>query len=332
MMYSENLPILSIHELVTMRHKIIESEQRHEQAKIKAKEIADAKAYQESQNFINKYLTEEAISGANRANFLNNVKTGLVSSALYKICKESFTEKLSKHDEQILSKFFTEFVTEQGAGKLLLDWKYKNVILAEVANVCNETYNSIRDSFSTYRNYYMENESSDGRNEQTPDNKPDILKLDKDQIDDFYNKISSVDTDQASTLINSRVGDAINDFIDSNAENKAECEEIIADAENRIQKAKTPEAAEAIQAEATRQIQIHNQYKRKNPFHCIVEAIIKASLTDENLKSLNINESNVDMDNIVHSAKLVYSFLETLSTLQVVDEQFVIDYITSSLD
>ena len=209
----EQKPLL-LHELHKLLHEQVESEQ----SELNSHKIQEENFVRDSLATKNKYVEgyyNKIIDGVNnRSKFLENAKIGLVTSALYKIYKESFgNEKLSPHDIKIMKSITEQFVTEQGAGNLLLKWKHKNMILAELAKVCTDTYNNIVTSITE---------------EVNPDQQDkDILKIDRSEVNQFYDNLAMVDTNQASELIQQRTQSAMDDFIDQNAKIKADCEEII---------------------------------------------------------------------------------------------------------
>lgn len=70
--------------------------------------------------------------------------------------------------------------------------------------------------------------------------------------------------------------------------------------------------------------------KPKNTFHYIVESLTKAALKDRNMRERYMTENaSINMSNIVHTATVLYGFLETLNTTQMVNESFMINYLKS---
>ena len=323
----------TIHELAIMDYEQRQAEMKAENDKMLHEQTENEKAFTENTNFVSNYINGLHDKSRNRARFLENAKVAFTSAALYKVARKAFTEHLTNIDENVLQNLITQFVTEQGAGKLLDEWKYKNTTLAGLGKVCREAYEAVRDKLPTPNLYGVAEGTTNIGSEDTRVSEPlDVLKLDKTSVDDFYGNLADVDTDAASAMIHDRVQDAMHDFIDQNAKNRARCEEIIDAAKEKIDRAENPDNIASIQAEATREVTYLKNYRAKNPFHYIVESITKAALQDENLKARNVNETNIDMDNIVHSAKLIYGFIETLNTLDAVDESYIKDYIKSAIE
>jgi len=300
-----------------------------EQDKIKNENYIRDKAIKENYDYVSNYMIDGEKRRANRSKFLENAKLGLLSSALYKVYKESFKDEfLSESDTKLMKNLVTQFISEQGPSKLMNEWKYKNMLLAEMGKLCKDTYQIILDNISESENKKDEN------NEHNPEPK-DVLKLDKSAIDSFYDNLALMDTSQASDLINNRTKDALNDFIDQNAKIRQDCDEIINNAKERMENAKSQEQVNQIQQESTRRIKkITNFRTNKNPFHYMVESLTKSVFSDPNLKAKYINESSttVNMDEVVHNAKIIYQFLETVNTLEIVDENYIKNYIMSAID
>lgn len=301
------------------------SDLKTEQDRIKNEQYLKDKAIKENYDYISNYIVENERERQKRSEFLESAKSGLVSSALYKVYKESFKDEfLSESDIKLMKNLVVQFVTEQGPSKLMNEWKYKNMVLAEMGKLCKDTYQTILDTISE-----SENKKDDDNNQEAKD----VLKLDKSSIDSFYDNLALMDTSQASDLINNRTQDALNDFIDQNAKIRQDCNQIIDQAKERIEAAKSQEQIDQIQDESARQIkEITNFRTNKNPFHYMVESLTKSVFSDPNLKARYIHESSVNMDEVVHNAKIIYQFLETVNTLEIVDENYIKNYIMSAID
>jgi len=329
----------SITEWVTMMHETVQAGNKEYAKKEELEKDKAEKAYKENAESIQNYFAGQAKAVKNRASLLEQAKNGFISAALFKVYKNSFDEQLTSTDKDIARNLFTEFVSEQGAGRLLINWETKNTTIAELGRICSEAYCNVRDALPSVMSPLYENEVEDMTQEPL-----DVLKLDKASVDDFYQNLIDADTDTASKMIHDRVNDAITSFVDQNAKTRAACEEIIANAKEKMDAvaaesqpedeftSKPEDRINAIQAECTRQINHIKRFRPKSPFHYVVEAITKASLTDDGLKSRNVNESKVDMDNIIHQAKLIYTFIETLNTLEAVDSSYIKAYIESAVN
>lgn len=81
---------------------------------------------------------------------------------------------------------------------------------------------------------------------------------------------------------------------------------------------------------AQRRIYEMKSSRPKNTYHYLVEALTKEVLKDSNMRARYVTEgAKVDMRGICHTATILYEFLETLNTTQMVDESYIINYLKS---
>ena len=92
---------------------------------------------------------------------------------------------------------------------------------------------------------------------------------------------------------------------------------------------KNESTIDMLNRDAKRKILELQQVRPKSPFHYMVEAVTKETLRDDALRSRYVHESKVDMDGILHNVEIMYTMLEMVNTLEIVNEQYVKDYITS---
>ena len=84
-----------------------------------------------------------------------------------------------------------------------------------------------------------------------------------------------------------------------------------------------------IQQMAIRRINEMKANKPKNTFHYMVESLTKTALKDPNMRERYMTENTINMNNIVHTATVLYGFLETLNTTQMVNESYIMNYLKS---
>ena len=92
---------------------------------------------------------------------------------------------------------------------------------------------------------------------------------------------------------------------------------------------KNESTIDRLNRDAKRKILELQHVRPKSPFHYMVEAVTKETLRDDALRSRYVHESKVDMDGILHNVEIMYTMLEMVNTLEIVNEQYVKDYITS---
>ena len=330
---SENM-LRSQHEINAMTREHMEGIYKAEKDKALMESSAyerDAKKYKDT---IHEYTTSRDIAINKRNKFLHSVKEGFLSAALMKIYTESMNSPINDRDEIIMKNLVSKFVQEQGVGDLLTRFDYQNTLLAEIGRVVQESYDKVVSSISspyTDSKKDMENLTNKTAEEAKKAEKYD-LKLDQTIVDDFYKDMVDIDTLEASKLIKDKVAEAIEEFIDSNVEAKVDYETIINKAKEKTEKAHEESTIEIINNEAKRQIHEAKRTRHKNIFHYVVENITKEVFKDANLKARYVHESAVDMDGIVHSAEIIYTMLEMVNTLEIVDTQYIKNYISAIID
>jgi len=285
------------------------------------KEYAESRAAQlERQEYINnmmEYNKSMLESDASRAEFIDNIKKSLISECIYKLYKESSVAPLTSRDKTVAKNLVNKFVIENSAGELIHSFASKNFILAEFSRICTKYYDKI-----------LEAKDCEACSTNDFSNAKQIV--DPDTIDEFYRELEEVDVTDASKMIKDRVADAITDFVDSNAANKVEYEEIIKQAQDKAALVKGNDAlAESYLDMAKLDIDERRAMQDKNIFGCIVESLTKSVLKDSKLGAIYIHEAAVDMNMIVESAQLIYTMLEMVNTMQMIniDENFLNNYL-----
>lgn len=286
-------------------------------------ESAQDREYAECMAEQSNRMLDEARIASNRSNKLASFKNALMVECFMKIFKESAVGPMTKQDKLIARNLVTNFVKENGVGNLLIDFRTKNVVLSEFARLVNKYYDRA----------VTEGCCNEGE-EDRPAIGLEVKECDFNQtlVDDFFKDLEDVDTEVVSKMVNARVSDAINQFIDDNAAAKMEYEDIIQSAKDKVESNKvTEEAAISIMNIAKQEI---NEIKQNRPcsvFHMLVKSLTESVLKDENLKARYVHEAKVDMDNVVNSSALIYTMLEICNTTGAVNvtETYLNDYIAS---
>jgi len=327
-------------------------------------------AYKESLDAFNKgleestkYFTDRVISIDQRAKFLEQVKTGFVTSALTKLIVESSLNPLTTDEQSFLRSIVTEFVVEQGAGNLLTKFKHQNVYLAELGKACRKAYESVVNSINENAPDIDVMHTKDYNFKRDPVEKPqkpmgEVLKLDSHIVDDFYKDVNDSIEPSVTEVIRDKVLDAITDFVEKNRENKLLVQDIIDRTKSKMDTLPKPHGKEdtaqdsltmgtdtTLPADSTPEPSQENslaldlassanymilearQNMSRKPFHYMVEYITKEVLNNDSLKSKFIHEGAVDMENIIHKAEIIYTMLETFNTLEVVDSNYIKNYL-----
>ena len=109
-------------------------------------------------------------------------------------------------------------------------------------------------------------------------------------------------------------------------------QDIISQAKEKMEVASDESMAEAYMEDAKRRINEYRNNRPKNAFHYVVEAISTQAFKNDNLNKRYIHENAVDMDGVVESAELIYTFLEMLNTTEMVDESYIQEYLTNMIN
>lgn len=309
-----NLPIYQIREML---HAQDEAAAKAEEDNALREQAESDRERDDYANYVNDYITSKTDNLNKRNRFLESVKSGFLSAAMMKLYTESFDHKLNKRDKIVGKNLITNFIQEQGTGELLERFKYQNTLLAEMGRIVNKAYQETVEILNK-----QEDESKiPGRAAE--------LKLDQTVVDDFYKDLCDLDTVEASQLIRDKVADAMSEFIDENLQNRIDYKDIIDQAKEKIQGSQEESAIDDTMNEAKRRINEMRRTRHKNIFHYMVEAVSKQVFKDESLNKRYVHESSVDMDGVVNSAELIYTMLEMVNTTEMVDEDYIRDYIIS---
>lgn len=310
--------IKPINEIFQMERELNEDIYQKEKDKL-IKEQSEITRERDSYNeFKNEYIEDHLTNIENRNRLLEGVKRELLKTSIMHLFKESYSGNLNERDKVIVKNLITSFINEQDTGNLLNRFKYQNTLLAEMGRIIKEAYNNVVDDI-------------DKRNNDES-NKVKEFKFDTTIVDDFYKDIEDLDTEEASQLIRDKVADAMSDFVDQNMQNKIDYQDIISQAKEKMEVASDESMAEAYMEDAKRRINEYRNTRPKNVFHYVVEAISTQAFKNDNLNKRYIHENAVDMDGVVESAELIYTFLEMLNTTEMVDESYIHEYLTNMIN
>ena len=291
-----------------------------EQNRILAEQAAQERertAYYEQQAEYNK---ERFSSGIARSERLTKIKEAFVSECIYKLYCESIAFPMTSRDKVIARNLVNKFVIENGAGNLIDSFATRNLLLSEFSRISQKYYDKVL-------------EGCDSKEECEFTGQISGEVIDKNIVDDFYKDLGEIDVKDASKAIKDRVADAITTFIDTNAANKFEYEEIIKTAQDKAAAINGSDdtVAESYLDLAKRKINEMKNARDLNVFGYMVESLTASVFKDESLKARFINEGAVDMDGIVESAQLIYTMLEMVNTTNMVNvnEEFINNYLTT---
>lgn len=296
-------------------HLYNQQEENEERAR-----IDNQRAYDEAQQDYYSKLYEGEKENFDRLEYLSNVKNALVTECMYKLLMKSMSTPITENNKIAARNLCSRFVKENGANNLLREFRTKNLLLSEFSRICDKTYKSL---LETDKECAKDDECYDG-----------VIgaKISSSQTDEFYRDLEDVDMDDASKIIKDKVSDAIVSFMDDNISAKMDYQEIIDAAKDQIDSADTESQVESYNALAKEHIKEMENNREKSLYHIMVESMVKSIFKDDDLKSKYITKgTNIDMESVIESAQIMYTMLEMVNTVGIVNvnEEFISNYIKS---
>lgn len=259
-------------------------------------------------NIINTRM-EHNKKAASFRKFSSDVKKSFLAECIYRLFDGSLVVEESMNNERVKRVMIDRFLEENGVGNLLLQFKHKTLLLSEYSRLVEK-----------YTNLVLE--SVDKNNEES-------YTIDSTIKDNFFEELDLTDTDEVIDSIKVRVSDAVADFINSNIIAKSNIEETIKAAQANIDSAKTEELKESFELAAKRKITNQRVNKHTNVFEKFVTEMTKSVMKNDKLKEMYMENNKLNMDKIVESCKIMYTFLETVNTSQILNVNE--DYIRETL-
>ena len=290
-----------------------------EQSKAIAEQAAidrERELYTEQQTQYNEERINNAVSRSER---LTKIKEAFVSECIYKLYTEAVSFPMTSNDKIIARNLVNKFVMENGASELISSFATRNLILSEFSRISQKYYNKVLEGIDC--------------NDEDSCGQIGGQVLSQRVVDGFYKELEDVDATDAAKAIRDRVADAISNFIDTNAANKLEYEEIIKHAQDKANMMMNQDeaVAEGYLENARRQISELKATKDNSVFGFMVESLTTSVFKDESLKARFMHEGSVDMEGIMNSTQLIYTMLEMVNTTNMVNvnEEFIDNYLKS---
>lgn len=306
----------------TFMKKMLENKEKENQNNIL--EQQEINLYQkgyvsESKQYILDRYNKEMIKNNSllqKSNLKDAILEELVTTVLYDgilapVLEMSFA---NSHQHQLGYNIANNFVKEHGANKLLKEWKNSNYYMQ-----------SMQEDVSNWCNYLIE--SAEEKVKEGLSLK-DAYQIEQDNINDFIITIKDNIPKDIDETINERVADSIQDFIDDNKKNKADMEKIYMDAKSKM----VSDNDIGIQQEASMMAKRKENKILNRPTNVfgemtkiMLESVHKISV----LKESYSNNNKLDFKKIMKDTEVMYTFLECLNTLNIVNVNE--SYITNML-
>ena len=219
---------------------------------------------------------------------------------LRKCLPENITESLAINARAVVE----SFVKEETSFSLLNRFKTKTLLLSELANVVETTHQKVL-------------HGAEGKDAP--------FKISNSDMKAFHNKLDSLDCDQVTKEIVSRVAKAEEEFVKANIKDKETLEELSDATNKKLEgiKNKDEEKEKLIKQECTA------MYRRKvdtlmNRKKGILESIVlrmsRNIVTEETLlPSFTQENGKLDMQKIIDTSEVMYTFMEMVNTMRIKD-------------
>lgn len=268
-------------------------------------------------------------------NFSEQVRTDLLTKCLYdgmlkKVLKEQYA---NKHEKALAKNLVKNFIKEHGTINLINSFKNKSVYL-------NEWYEDI----VAYHDAIMEQATAVAVSVGIPEK--NIFEIEDKTIKDFIIDTKDTIPHDITKIITNRVEDAVSDFVDSNKKQKEELRKVYEKAKQKLDtidnmddtiNSNDPlmqdfngdpntelDPKYNVQQEAVRMIRSKQRSFReqaKNVFSVMTDNTLEVIHRNQIIKEAYTTGLNnrIDFQKLVNDTKVMYSFMECVNTLGIVD-------------
>ena len=265
--------------------------------------------------------------------FSESVNSRLLECCLYQgmlkpVLKEQFC---NSHERKLGKTLVRNFIKEHGAFNLVQSLKDKSCYL-------NEWYEAIKGYHTA-----MMNEAKEIAQEGIPE--AELFDIEDDTIKKFVFDTKSIIPKDITKMITSRVEDAVNDFIDQNKKQKEEIKKVYEKAKEKVASLKDtidpndpsfqdfngdpnteldPKYGDQVQEQAMAMVRGKQRAFRKEAtsvFSILSKNTLEAIHRNQAIKeSYSVGMTGrLDFQKAINDTKVMYSFLECLNTLNIMD-------------
>lgn len=265
--------------------------------------------------------------------FSESVNSRLLECCLYQgmlkpVLKEQFC---NSHERKLGKTLVRNFIKEHGAFNLIQSLKDKSCYL-------NEWYDAIKGYHTA-----MMNEAKEIAQEGIPE--AELFDIEDDTIKKFVFDTKSIIPKDITKMITSRVEDAVNDFIDQNKKQKEEIKKVYEKAKEKVASLKDtidpndpsfqdfngdpnteldPKYGDQVQEQAMAMVRGKQRAFREEAtsvFSILSKNTLEAIHRNQAIKeSYSVGMTGrLDFQKAINDTKVMYSFLECLNTLNIMD-------------
>ena len=290
----------------------------------KAKEELEQKrVFAERTNLDSQYQKAEAIRESAKAKAVNKAKAysdfkksvveSYVGGLLWNIYESVLDKNMSSEFAKGIGRStLTSYIKENGAANILKKMNGKTKFLSEAARMI--------DDFVT-----------EAIEDADPDNE-DTLAIDPKKEQEFYDNLSnSDDVADITNAIRMRVVDAEEKMATDNINDKIDMDDIMQGAAQRIESVRqsnkegelSDDSAELQQQETVMMSKARMNDLTTKRSRSVLEQMVrntsKQALKDENLAKVYTENGKIDFDKLIEANTVIYTFMETLNTIQLED-------------
>lgn len=246
--------------------------------------------------------------------FASESKDFLLTESLFYIMKKCFPVTLESSLLDQGRSVISSFVMEEGADSLLSRFRTKTLFLSELANIVETTHMKVLHSC---------------------EDKDAPFKITNSDMKAFHNRIDNMNTDAITKEIVSRVTKAEENFVKANMKDKENIEKLAEKTKEKIDniKAKDTDTEEDLKQEfaALYRRDVDSVMNRKKGIlESIVLRMSRAIVSESSLLEQFTQENGkLDMQRIIDSSEVMYTFLEMVNTLNI--KPITTSYISDAL-
>lgn len=271
-------------------------------------------AYSARERYLHDKKREKEIMESKKlySDFISNSRDYFLTEGINMILQSSLDEGTSDEDREYGKALVEGFVKETGSLKLLSEFGRKSLMLAGIADLVKESHQKVVHSCK----------EGDCK----------TFKISKTIEDNFFEKLIGLNDEKITEKINERVCNALEDFVQSNVNDKLDLEELAERTQEKINAIKNSKDAEKIKESYVLQYnreaqKIRQRTNRKvSVYEQIMDSMTRSIVSDESIRESFVLESGqLNTGKIREKVNTLYTFIETLNTTKIanVNEAFI---------
>ena len=257
------------------------------------------------------------------AGFTEGLRNTLMEDAIY----ELYSSAMKKVEDRINKTFVNEgtmhaltyeFIHENGgAAPLIYQMRNRHAsqFMLELSSVIGKTFSTML--------------------EDVIPNDPETYHVDNDMMKKYNSAVKDCGVEEMSDCIADRVAKAIEDFIDQNARDKNQIIMVLDKTKEKVDSLHTDdESLKESYARIGRRAITEIRNRPKGLFTEMVSTMAEGVMKDKDLQREFMEAGHIDIDKIVNKITLMYGFMETVNTLQLVkiDNEYITNLLESMID